>query len=541
MSQTTVNLGFVPKNRGDWEKNHTSNPDTIYYKDNIIQYRGSAFIYDPDDWDPENPLAVNTTLPPYTDSEGSATEPINGWKVFASDSAYCEQFFSVEENPEYCYVMLDTEQKIVWGIKQDGEPYFGVGCPQQIKDYVEERISSLSLDEYDDIVAFLQDYLGSDTTLKMMMDSLMTATDNQDYYNINKRNVEDTTILVWVANTNWQQIERENADAYDAGDTYRANEVCNIPEDEEHSYKSLAKQKGNYPAKQIEKIIRVDHLTLEEALALVPADTFAKFKAGQVIVFLNTEGNVVKYELQPDGTWKNIFEEITNTLDTKVDKEEGKGLIPLQYIQEISNPEFVRVITDADDKILFGIKADGDICFGVGVPSQIKDYVDGEIEKATPEHYQQVLDFLEGMLGGKTLSEILTEINAEIDTKAAQTDVEALQSSVHSINSRLNKLNLAIDADRGVLRIGNKMFKLIDYTGPADFDEDIDYTIFIEATTTLENPEWQQAITDSEDRLLYGKKQGSGEEYWPQEELEGYTMTVDGVTASVNSIIRNIK
>lgn len=41
----------------------------------------------------------------------------------------------------------------------------------------------------------------------------------------------------------------------------------------------------------------------------------------------------------------------------------------------VENPEFVKVYTDNDNKILWAIKADGDIYFGVGVPTQIKNYV----------------------------------------------------------------------------------------------------------------------------------------------------------------------
>ena len=76
------------------------------------------------------------------------------------------------ENPEYVYIKTDAEGKILWAIKVDGSIYYGAGCPQQVKDYIEEKISSLSLDEYEDIVAFLSDYLGSDTTLKVMIDSI---------------------------------------------------------------------------------------------------------------------------------------------------------------------------------------------------------------------------------------------------------------------------------------------------------------------------------------------------------------------------------
>lgn len=93
------------------------------------------------------------------------------WSINTEDWAIANEGVYIE-NHEFVYVKTDAEDKILYGIKKDGDFYFGAGCPQQIKDYVEEKISSLSLDEYEDIVAFLGDYLGSDTTLKAMIDGI---------------------------------------------------------------------------------------------------------------------------------------------------------------------------------------------------------------------------------------------------------------------------------------------------------------------------------------------------------------------------------
>ena len=65
-------------------------------------------------------------------------------------------------------------------------------------------------------------------------------------------------------------------------------------------------------------------------------------------------------------------------------------------------------------------------------------------------------------------------------------------------------LGIGIDSERGVLRIGGKMYKLISYEGDAEFDEYIDATVFVASTETIDNPEFQSVITDSEDKLLYG-------------------------------------
>ena len=65
-------------------------------------------------------------------------------------------------------------------------------------------------------------------------------------------------------------------------------------------------------------------------------------------------------------------------------------------------------------------------------------------------------------------------------------------------------LGIGIDSGRGVLRIGGKMYKLISYEGDAEFDEYVDATVFVASTETVENPEFQSVITDSDEKVLYG-------------------------------------
>ena len=63
---------------------------------------------------------------------------------------------------------------------------------------------------------------------------------------------------------------------------------------------------------------------------------------------------------------------------------------------------------------------------------------------------------------------------------------------------------IGIDSERGVLRIGGKMYKLISYEGDAKFDEYVDATVFVASTETIENPEFQSVITDADEKVLYG-------------------------------------
>jgi len=57
-------------------------------------------------------------------------------------------------------------------IKTDGGIYYGAGVPQQVIDYVNEKISELSLDEYEDIVTFLGNLIEGDTLTTLLNDKV---------------------------------------------------------------------------------------------------------------------------------------------------------------------------------------------------------------------------------------------------------------------------------------------------------------------------------------------------------------------------------
>jgi hypothetical protein len=184
---------------------------------------------------------------------------------------------SYTENPEYVYVQTDNEDKILFGVKTDGEFFFGAGCPQQVKDYIEDKISSLSLDEYEDMVAFLSDYLGSDTTLKVMIDSINERIpeliDNPEFIEV-KTDAEDKVLY----------------GVKDDGDFYFG---AGVPG-------------------QVQEEIKAETKRAEAVEA------------------------------------------------TKLDKE-GLDSNALGTVQTVENPEWVSVTTDSEDKILGGRKRDGTV------------------------------------------------------------------------------------------------------------------------------------------------------------------------------------
>lgn len=88
-------------------------------------------------------------------------------------------------------------------------------------------------------------------------------------------------------------------------------------------------------------------------------------KGGMSVKFVLTSDNkYVQYRLMAD-TW---------SVDTNDWSFCGDDVI-------VENPEWIRVITDKDGKILTGIKTDGDVYFGAGVPNQINHVLSTKEDK----------------------------------------------------------------------------------------------------------------------------------------------------------------
>ena len=86
-------------------------------------------------------------------------------------------------NPEFIYVKADKDDKILWAIKTDGTIYWGAGCPQQVKDYIEEKIAELPFDEYEDIVAFLNGLEKGDKTLQQLFNEKVDKEEGKSLIN----------------------------------------------------------------------------------------------------------------------------------------------------------------------------------------------------------------------------------------------------------------------------------------------------------------------------------------------------------------------
>ena len=200
--------------------------------------------------------------------------------------------------------------------------------------------------------------------------------------------------------------------------------------------------------------------TLEEAIAAVPASYHV---GGLILTFISKEGDFEIYQLKSKD-WDN---------DTS-----KWSIVPNNVVQD--NPEFVEVHLDGSEKILYGVRTDGDFYFGSGVPSQVKGYVD---EKSA-EIDGKIEDLKEEI--DSSINVNIEKIENEIAVLDASTkaDIARLDASVSTGFDRVDASIAALDAS---------IYALGYYE---------------------ENPEYVEAHIDSSSKLLYGVKRGDGDFYF---------------------------
>ena len=131
-----------------------------------------------------------------------------------------------------------------------------------------------------------------------------------------------------------------------------------------------------------------------------------------------------------------------------------------------TNEEWLRAYTDADNKFLWGIRVDGSIDWAVGIPKPIQKALNEII--ANSKTFQQ------------TLTEAMDAYKATIDEKVAAIDEKK------------------VDKEEGKSLVEDEVK---------------------ECFKVIENDEFIKAITDTDDRILFGFRRDTGKPYYPLNEM----------------------
>ena len=168
--------------------------------------------------------------------------------------------------------------------------------------------------------------------------------------------------------------------------------------------------------------------------------------------------------------------DVNAELDKKFDKEnivqefgESKDKVVSQFalpFREIESPEFIKVIVDANDHLLFSINLDGEVDWGKGIPAPIR----AKLQEIIKQCQQDKTDL----------------------TEALNTAKEELMESITDLQE--NK----VDKEEGKSLIENEVK---------------------ECFKVIENEEFLKAVVDSEDRVLFGFYRATGKPYYPLNDM----------------------
>lgn len=190
-----------------------------------------------------------------------------------------------------------------------------------------------------------------------------------------------------------------------------------------------------------------------------------------------SQASAVTYENTESGldsiTAQGAIDELANKKFNKenISQEFGdsKDKVVSQFalpFREIESPEFIKAIVDAEDHFLFGIQLDGSIEWGKGIPAPIR----AKLQEIINQCQQDKTDVLEAVNAAKE------ELSASIT---------ALQEG-------------KVDKEEGKSLIEDEVK---------------------ECFRIIENEEFIKAITDSEDRVLFGFYRATGKPYYPLNEM----------------------
>ena len=168
--------------------------------------------------------------------------------------------------------------------------------------------------------------------------------------------------------------------------------------------------------------------------------------------------------------------EVDTELDKKFNKEnivndfgESKDKVVSQFalpFREIDSPEFIRAIVDAEDHFILGIQLDGSIEWGKGIPAPIR----AKLQEIINQCQQDKTNILEAINAAK---------------KELSASITALQES-------------KVDKEEGKSLIEDEVK---------------------ECFKVIENEEFIKAITDADDKVLFGFYRATGKPYYPLNEM----------------------
>ena len=226
------------------------------------------------------------------------------------------------ESPEFIKLIVDAEDHFLFGIQLDGSIEWGKGIPTPIRTKLQEIITQCQQDK--------TDLLGSINTINDILDKTTIKDEAGEIQDTPFRVIENEEFIMALVDSEDKLlfgIYRATGKPY-----YQQNDMYHISQSEEFLWVIL--DTANHPLLGIQQ---------DGTCWAAKAQWLDDIKA-----------------------IKEALSSIDETLKTFQPKEDGKGLINLDVADSffyISNDEYIIAVVDAENRILAGIKYDGEPYF----------------------------------------------------------------------------------------------------------------------------------------------------------------------------------
>lgn len=393
--------------------------------------------------------------------------------------------FHYIQNEEFIFAKVDAEDKLLFGIQWDGTPVFGK--TSAVEDSLQSQVNLLA----DKITTILGD---DDTT-----STIDTLKELKNFF----ANIENTETLTNIlANLDKTTIKDEEGKVQDTPFRIIENEefIMAVVDSEDRLLFGIYRATGKpyYPQNDMY------HISQSEEFLWVILDA-----ANHPLLGIQQDGTcwAAKAQWLDDiKTIKEALSSIDETLKTFQPKEDGKGLINLDVADSffyISNDEYIIAVVDAENRILAGIKYDGEPYF----PNHETYSV------ITNEEWLYAIIDAEGkVLGGFRADDghmVVGGIDVSTFISNAIIDIQDIKERTAHLSTIVNDEYLSVETDAEGKVIGyiapdgsHYLYKVKSETIPTEFEH-------------IEDPEGRTEITtDAENKILgYRDSKGTRHEH----------------------------
>lgn len=388
-----------------------------------------------------------------------------------------------ETNEEWLRAYTDAENKFLWGIRIDGSIDWAVGIPKPIQKALNEIIANNE--------SFQQTLTEAMEAYKATIDEKVAVIDEKK---VDKE--EGKSLIEDAVKECFRVIENEEF-------------IKAIVDAEDRVLFGIYRDTGKpyYPQNEMY------HISQSEEFLWVILDA-----ANHPLLGIQQDGTCWAAKAQ----WlddikaiKKALSSIDETLKTFQTKEDGKGLINIEIADSffyISNDEYIIAVVDAENRILAGIKYDGEPYF----PNhEMYSVITNE------EWLYAIIDAENKVLGGFRADDGHMVVGGiDISTFIANTiiDITDIKERTSHLSTIVNDEYLSVETDADGKVIGytapdgsHYLYKVKSETIPTEFEH-------------IEDPEGRTEITTDAEGKILGYREKDGTRYEHKQKVENMSV-----------------